>query len=79
MTKINKLDLQVLAQLRQWENSIYKFIGIFQTVRRIVCSTRKSSVEVREDLASQNKLYNFKTDYETNFAALERRAIGTSY
>jgi hypothetical protein len=40
---------------------------------------RKLLAEVREELANQYQLLNNKTDDDTNCAAPEQRAIGTSH
>ncbi|MFN6464689.1 MAG: hypothetical protein RMZ41_023125 [Nostoc sp. DedVER02] len=79
MTTINKIYLQVLVQLLQRENLICSFIWIFQLAMSAVRSIRCCSQEVKEDLASKYRLYNPKTDYESNYTAPKQTVIGISH
>ncbi|MEH2194082.1 MAG: hypothetical protein V7K98_15790 [Nostoc sp.] len=78
MTTINKIYLQVLVQLLQRENLICSFIWIFQLTMSAVCSIRRCSEEVKEDLVSKYRLYNPKTDHESNYTALNQTVMGIS-
>ena len=79
MTTINKIYLQVLVQLLQRENLICSFIWIFQLAMSAVCSIRHYSQEVKENLASKQRLCNPKTDYENNYTAPTQTVIGISH
>ncbi len=79
MTTINKIYVQVLVQLLQRENLICSFIWIFQLVMSAVSSIRHCLQEVKEDLASKDRLYNLITDYESNYTALKQTVIGISH
>jgi hypothetical protein len=79
MTTINKIYLQVLVQVLQRANLICSFIWICQLAMSAVCTIRNYSQEVKEDLASKQRLCNPKTDYENNYTAPTQMVIGISH
>jgi hypothetical protein len=78
MTVINKIYLQVLAQLLRRANLICSFNWIFQPL--LDAGYIGLSPEVRGDLASKHK-YQFcsANDCDVNWGALEQIAIGKSH
>ncbi|MFH7027803.1 MAG: hypothetical protein ACHBN1_21000 [Heteroscytonema crispum UTEX LB 1556] len=78
MTVINKIYLQVLAQLLRRQNLICSLNWIFQLL--LHAAYIGLSPEVRGDLASKHK-YQFcsANDYDANWGVSEQIAIGKSH
>ncbi|AVH63439.1 hypothetical protein NPM_1617 [Nostoc sp. 'Peltigera membranacea cyanobiont' N6] len=79
MTTINKIYPQVLVQRLWRENLICSFIWNFQLAMSAVSSIRHYSQEVKERLASKYRLYNPKTDHESNYTAPKQTLMGISH
>ncbi|HLO86006.1 MAG TPA: hypothetical protein VK203_13505 [Nostocaceae cyanobacterium] len=79
MTTINKLDLQVLEQLQQWEKSIVcSFMQVLYPDWSYL-DPKNVLMEVKEDLASGDRLNKAKTDHNNNRTAPRLSRIITSH